>query len=76
MLVASSAKTVDLRSARLSDASGREIAHYVVPQIYERDYVAIVPAQPLPSGARYRVRLELRIAGVDSVDEWEFLTEP
>jgi uncharacterized protein YkwD len=76
MLVASSAKTVDLRSARLTDAAGREIAHHVVPQIYERDYVAIVPAQPLASGSRYSVRLELRIAGADSVEEWEFLTEP
>ena len=76
MLVAGSAKTVDLRSARITDSAGREIAHYVVPQIYERDYVAIVPAQPLASSARYRVRLELRIAGADSVEEWEFLTEP
>jgi uncharacterized protein YkwD len=76
MLVAASAKTVDLRSARVTDATGRDLAHYVVPQIYERDYVAIVPAQPLAGGARYRVRLELRIAGVDSVEEWEFLTDP
>jgi uncharacterized protein YkwD len=76
MLIASSARTVDLRSARLTDAAGRELAHHVVPQIYERDYVAIVPAQPLASAARYRVRLELRVAGADTVEEWEFLTEP
>jgi uncharacterized protein YkwD len=76
MLVASSAKALDLRSARITDAAGRELAHHIVPQIYERDYVAIVPAQPLAGGARYRVRLELVIAGADSVEEWEFLTEP
>jgi len=76
MLVASGAKAVELRSARLTDAAGREIAHYVVPQIYENDYLAIVPAQPLATGARYRVRLELRISGADSVEEWEFQTEP
>ncbi len=75
MLVASGAKTVDLRSARLTDAAGRELAHFVVPQIYERDYVAIIPAQPLAGGARYRVRLELRIAGADTVEEWEFQTD-
>lgn len=76
MLVASAAKTVDLRSARITDASGRDITFHVVPQIYERDYVAIVPAQPLPASARYRVRLELTVAGADRVEEWEFLTEP
>ena len=76
MLVASGAKTVDLRSARITDESGRDVPHHVVPQIYERDYVAIVPAQPLSASARYRVRLELTIAGADRVEEWEFLTEP
>jgi uncharacterized protein YkwD len=76
MLVASSAKALDLRSARLTDAAGSEVAYHVVPQIYERDYVALVPARPLASGSRYRVRFELRIAGADSVEEWEFLTEP
>jgi uncharacterized protein YkwD len=76
MLVASAAKQVELTSARLTDASGREVSHHVVPQIYERDYVAIVPAQPLASGARYRVRLELRIAGTSVVEEWEFEATP
>lgn len=76
MLVASGATLVELRSARLTDEAGREIAHYVIPQIYERDYVGIVPAQPLASGARYRVRLELQISGADRVEEWEFRTEP
>jgi hypothetical protein len=66
---------VDLRSARVTDASGRDLAHHVVPQLYERDYVAIVPASPLDPGARYRVRLELTVAGADVLDEWEFETE-
>lgn len=76
MVVYDRARLVDLRMARLSDASGREIEHYVVPQIYERDYVAIVPARPLDAGARYRVRLELRVADADLVEEWEFTTAP
>jgi uncharacterized protein YkwD len=75
MALYSKARTVDLRSARVTDPSGREIAHHVVPQIYERDYVAIVPASPLTPGMRYRVRLELRVAGVDVVEDWEFETE-
>jgi uncharacterized protein YkwD len=76
MLVASGAKTVELRSARITDAAGREVAHYVVPQIYERDYVAIVPAQPLAREARYHVQLELRVLGADTTEEWDFATEP
>ena len=76
MLVAAGAKTVDLRAARLTDAAGREIPYHVVPQIYERDYVAIVPAQPLAGAARYRVRMDLSVAGADRVEEWEFQTEP
>jgi hypothetical protein len=75
MAVFGNAKTVDLRGARLTDASGRELAFHVVPQIYERDYVAIVPAAPLAAGARYRMRLELTVAGADRVEEWEFETE-
>ncbi len=75
MVVYSSARAVDLRSARLTDASGRELAHHVVPQLYERDYIAIIPASPLAPGARYRVRLELIVAANDVVDEWEFETE-
>ncbi len=75
MVVYSTARAVDLKNAKLSDASGREVAISVVPQIYERDYVAIVPVAPLASGARYRVRLELSVAGADVVGEWEFETE-
>ncbi|MEK6206975.1 MAG: CAP domain-containing protein [Chloroflexota bacterium] len=75
MVVYSRARPVDLKSAKLSDASGREVAITVVTQIYERDYAAIVPVAPLASGARYRVRLELSVAGTDVVDEWEFETE-
>jgi uncharacterized protein YkwD len=75
MAVYGNATPVDLRVARLTDASGREIAIYAVPRIYERDYVAIIPAAPLAAGARYRVRLELTAAGTERVDEWEFETE-
>ena len=75
MVVYSRAPTVDLKSAKITDASGREIPVSVVPQIYERDYVAVVPTAPLAAGARYRVRFELSVGGNDVVDEWEFETE-
>lgn len=75
MIVYSRAQAAELRSARLTDASGREIAYHVVPQIYERDYVAIVPASPLASGTRYHVQLQIRLAGADITEEWEFETE-
>jgi len=75
MVVYSSARPVDLKNAKLTDASGREVVVSVVPQIYERDYAAIVPTAPLAAGARYHVRLELSVAGTDVVDEWEFDTE-
>jgi hypothetical protein len=74
MVVYSGARPVDLKSAKLLDQNGHEVAVTVVPQVYERDYVAIVPVAPLGSGARYRVRLELRVAEADVVDEWEFET--
>ena len=51
------------------------VAIFAVPQIYERDYAAIVPAAPLATGTRYRVRFELSVAGTELVDEWEFETE-
>lgn len=75
MVVYSGARAVDLRSARVTDAGGRVLAHHVVPQLYERDYVAIIPASPLAPGARYRVRLELIVAANEVVDEWEFETD-
>ncbi len=75
MVVYSSAPSVNLKSAKLTDASGREVAVSVVPQIYERDYAAVVPTAPLAAGARYRVRFDLSVAGRDVVDEWEFETE-
>ena len=75
MVVYGRALAVDLKSARITDASGRELPHHVVPQLYERDYVTIIPASPLAPGARYRVRLELIVAANDVVDEWEFETE-
>jgi uncharacterized protein YkwD len=74
MLMADQARTVELRIARITGPAG-EVPYHVVPQLYERDYVAIVPARPLDPGTRYRVRLELTIAGVDVVAEWEFETE-
>ena len=61
MVVYSSARPVDLKNAKLTDASGREVVVSVVPQIYERDYAAIVPTAPLAAGARYHVRLELSL---------------
>ena len=75
MVVYSSARAVDLRSARITEVGGPDFAYHIVPQLYERDYVAIVPAAPLAPGARYRVHLELTVAGADMVEEWEFETE-
>ena len=75
MVTYAGARAVDLKTARITDASGRELPYHLVPQLYERDYVAIIPASPLAAGARYRVRLELIVAGADVVDEWEFETE-
>lgn len=75
MVVYARAQVVEIRSARLSDASGKDVAYHVVPQIYERDYVAIVPAAPLAPGSRYHVRLDLIVANADVVQEWDFETE-
>ncbi len=75
MVIYSSARAVDLRSARITDAAGRDFAYHVVPQLYERDYVAVIPASPLVPGTRYRVHLELTVAGADMVEEWEFEAE-
>jgi uncharacterized protein YkwD len=74
MVVYSGARSVDLKGAKITDAGGREVAISVVPQIYERDYAAVVPTAPLAPG-RYRVRFELSVAGNDVVDEWEFEAE-
>jgi hypothetical protein len=75
MVVYSGARAVDLRVARLTDSGGSDVGVSVVPQIYERDYVAIVPVAPLAAGARYHLRLDLTVAGTDAVDEWDFETE-
>jgi uncharacterized protein YkwD len=75
MVIYSSARAVDFRGARITDAAGRDFAYHVVPQLYERDYVAVIPASPLVPGTRYRVHLELTVAGADMVEEWEFETE-
>ncbi|HEX4743150.1 MAG TPA: CAP domain-containing protein [Candidatus Limnocylindria bacterium] len=73
MAVWSRARAVTLRGSSIT-AGGRAIEHAVAPQIYERDYVAIVPLAPLASGTRYRVRLDVTVAGVDATEEWEFET--
>jgi uncharacterized protein YkwD len=75
MAVFSKAQPADLRSARLTDASGREIATYTVPQIYERDYLAIVPTAPLAAGMRYHIRLEVDLGATERIEEWDFETE-
>jgi hypothetical protein len=75
MVVYSSARSVELKGAKLTDAGGREIPTSTIPQIYERDYAGVIPTAPLAKGARYRVRFELSVAGSDVVDEWEFETE-
>ena len=75
MVVYSSARAVDLRTARVTQVGGPDFAYHVVPQLYERDYVALIPAAPLVPGARYRVRLELTVGGAVVVEEWEFEAE-
>lgn len=75
LVVFSKAQATELRSARLTDPSGREIATYAVPQIYEQDYVAIVPAVPLAAGTRYHVRLEIHRGDTDQIEEWDFETQ-
>jgi len=75
MVVFAKAQATELRSARLIDASGREVSTYTVPQIYERDYAAVVPATPLAAGTRYHVRLELRVGDMEHIEEWDFETE-
>jgi hypothetical protein len=75
MVVYSGARSADLRVARVTDSGGYDVAVSVVPQIYERDYVAIVPTAPLAAGARYHVRLDLTVAGEATVEEWDFETE-
>jgi hypothetical protein len=75
MVVYSGARAVDLKSAKLTDQSGRDVKVTLVPQIFEHDYAAIVPVAPLASATRYRVRLEIIVAGAEVIDEWEFETE-
>ena len=76
MVVYSGARSTELRAARITGPDGREIPLHLVPQIYERDYVAVVPAQPLGAGQRYHVRLDLTVAVLgDVTEEWDFETE-
>src|SRR6266550_1826074 len=46
MVLFANAPMVDLVSAKMTDASGTDVTSYIVPQIYERDYIAIVPSTP------------------------------
>src|SRR6266513_2392542 len=71
MAVYSGARAVDLRVAELTDLGGHDVALSIVPQIYERDYVAIVPVAPLAASTKYHVRLALTVAGTDTLDEWD-----
>lgn len=73
MAVYSRARAVTVRATSLT-TGGIAVDHVVAPQIYERDYVAIVPLRPLAAGTRYHARLELTVAGIDLVEEWEFET--
>jgi uncharacterized protein YkwD len=75
MVVYGKAPAVELKSAKLTDASGRDLPVSVIPQIYERDYAGVVPTAPLAAGGRYRIRFDLTVAGSDVVEEWEFETE-
>lgn len=75
IVLMSSGAAVQLRAAHLTDARGGDVPMYVVPQAYETDYAAVVPRSPLTAQTRYRVKLEVTIAGKDIVDEWEFETE-
>jgi len=74
MVLFANAPMVDLVSAKMPFASVHDVTSYIVPQIYERDYIAIVPSTPLAPG-RYRVRLELTVAAAPVVDDWEFEAE-
>lgn len=75
MLVYSKARATDLRGGQLSDPSGEAVPFYLVPQIYERDYMAVVPTKPLAPGSRYRIRLDLTVGGAEVTEEWSFETE-
>ena len=76
MVVYAGGRSTDLRAAHITDPDGQEVAFQLVPQIYERDYLAIVPAQPLGAGLRYHVRLDLTVAVLgDVTEEWDFQTE-
>jgi hypothetical protein len=74
MVVYSGAPAVDMRSAELLTPSGSQLPIYYVPQIWERDYQAIIPQQPLAEGTTYRVRFHLTVSGTPVTLEWTFTT--
>jgi uncharacterized protein YkwD len=72
MAVWSGGRSVDLRGATIM-ANGASIPFYIAPQQFERDYVVLVPQQPLPS-AVIAVRLDVTVAGQWLTEEWSFST--
>lgn len=72
MAVWSGGRAVDLRGAAIT-AHGAQVAYYVAPQQFERDYVVLVPTAPLPL-ATISVRLDVTVAGRWTTEEWSFST--
>ena len=72
MAVWSGGRSVDLRGATIT-ANGAAIPFYIAPQQFERDYIVLVPQQPLPS-AVIAVRMDVTVAGVWGTEEWSFST--
>ncbi|HET8567689.1 MAG TPA: CAP domain-containing protein [Candidatus Limnocylindria bacterium] len=65
---------VQLRAASLRSAAGTAVDLHAAPQVFERDYVVVIPARPLEARTTYRIRLEVRVGDADRVEEWEFAT--
>ncbi len=72
MAVWSAGRSVDFRGASLI-GNGVALPFYVAPQEFERDYIVIVPRQPLPVGT-IAVRFDVTVAGVWKTEEWSFTT--
>ncbi len=72
MAVWSGGRSVDLRGASVT-VGGASVPIYIAPQQFERDYVVVVPQQPLPAGI-VDVRFDVTVAGAWSTEEWTFAT--
>src|SRR5260221_199453 len=72
MAVWSGGRSVDLRGASIT-ANGTAIPFYIAPQQFERDYIVLVPQQPLPS-AVISVRMDVTVAGQWTTEQWSFST--